>query len=199
MPDEPHPTRGGLFVVAGPSGVGKGTVVRRLLELRPDVTLSVSATTRRPRPGERDGVDYRFVSDAEFDRLVTADALLEWADIFGHHRSGTPADAVEEARAAGRHVLLEIDVQGARHVREREPVAVLIFLAPPSLEELDRRLRTRGTEDEAQLARRLDVARHELAEADTFDHLVVNDEVNRAAEEIARILQESAGSPPGAE
>jgi guanylate kinase len=199
MPDEPHPTRGGLFVVAGPSGVGKGTVVRRLLELRPDVTLSVSATTRRPRPGERDGADYRFVSDAEFDRLVATDALLEWADIFGHHRSGTPADAVEAARAAGHHVLLEIDVQGARHVRGREPAAVLIFLAPPSLEELDRRLRRRGTEDEAQLARRLDVARGELSEADTFDHLIVNDEVNRAAEEIARILQESAGTSPRAE
>lgn len=179
--------------------MGKGTVVRRLLELRPDVILSISATTRRPRPGERDGVDYRFVSEAAFDRLVADAALLEWADIFGHHRSGTPADAVEAARTAGHHVLLEIDVQGARQVREREPGAVLIFLAPPSLEELDRRLRTRGTEDEAQLARRLDVAREELSEAGTFDYLVVNDEVNRAAEEIARILQGSAGSPPRAE
>ena len=199
MPDEYHRARGGLFVIAGPSGVGKGTVVRRLLELRPDLILSVSATTRRARPGEVDGSDYRFVSDTEFERLVSADALLEWADIFGHHRSGTPAEPVEAARSAGRDVLLEIDVQGARQVRTRAPDAVLIFLAPPSLEELERRLRTRGTETEAQLERRLAVARDELTQASQFDHVVVNDQVNRAASEIVRILQESAANPPRAE
>jgi guanylate kinase len=156
----------------------------------------VSATTRAPRPGEVDGVDYRFVSDAAFDALVAADDLLEWADIFGHHRSGTPAGPVEAARAAGHDVILEIDVQGARQVHDRVPDAVLIFLAPPSLEELQRRLRARGTEDEAQLERRLATARDELARTREFDHVVVNDEVNAAAERIARILEAGAGSPP---
>jgi guanylate kinase len=195
---ESRPTRGGLFVVAGPSGVGKGTVIRRVLEIDPSVVLSVSATTRSPRPNEMDGVDYRFVSEKEFDRLVATDALLEWAVIFGHHRSGTPSEPVEAARSEGRHVVLEIDVQGARQVRERARDATLIFLAPPSLEELERRLRDRGTEDEAQLEGRLAAAREEMSEAPLFDHLVVNDEVSRAAEEIARILQTRAGTPPRA-
>jgi guanylate kinase len=196
MADELRSTRGGLFVVAGPSGVGKGTVIQRELEIDPNVVLSVSVTTRKPRPGEVDGVDYRFVSEEEFDRLVAADDLLEWAVIFGHHRSGTPSGPVEAARSEGRHVLLEIDVQGARQVRERAPDAILIFLAPPSLEELERRLRGRGTEVEAQLEARLATAREELAEASGFDHVVVNDEVNKAAEEIARILQGHAGTAP---
>ena len=178
--------------------MGKGTVIRRVLEIDPNVVLSVSATTRGPRPGEVDGVDYRFVSDEEFDRLIAAEALLEWAVIFGHHRSGTPREPVEAARSEGRHVVLEIDVQGARQVRERAPDASLVFLAPPSLEELERRLRARGTEDEAQLEGRLAAAREEMSEAPTFDHVVVNDEVNRAAEEIAGILNGSAGSPPRA-
>jgi guanylate kinase len=196
MPDQPRPARGGLFVVAGPSGVGKGTVIRRVLEIDPNVVLSVSATTRAPRPGEVDGVDYRFVSEGEFDHLIATDALLEWAVIFDHHRSGTPAGPVDEARSEGRHVLLEIDVQGARQVRERAPDATLIFLAPPSLQERERRLRDRGTEDEAQLEGRLAAAREELSETARFDRVVVNDEVSRAAAEIARILQGSAGSPP---
>jgi guanylate kinase len=198
MTDELRPTRGGLFVVAGPSGVGKGTVIRRVLEIDPSVVLSVSITTRSPRPGEVDGADYRFVSEEEFDHLVATDALLEWAVIFGHHRSGTPAEPVEAARSQGRHVILEIDVQGARQVRERASDATLIFLAPPSLVELERRLRDRGTEDEAQLERRLAAAREEMSDAGTFDVIVVNDEVNRAAEEIAGILQGRAGTPPRA-
>jgi guanylate kinase len=191
-----RPTRGGLFVVAGPSGVGKGTVIQRVLEIDPSVVLSVSATTRSPRPGEVDGVDYRFVSEEEFDRLVATDALLEWAVIFGHHRSGTPSEPVEAARSEGRHVVLEIDVQGARQVRERARDATLIFLAPPSLAELERRLRDRGTEDEAQLEGRLAAAREEMSEAPLFEHVVVNDEVSSAAEEIARILQRRAGTAP---
>jgi guanylate kinase len=198
MTDQPRPTRGGLFVVAGPSGVGKGTVIQRVLEIDPSVVLSVSATTRSPRPGEVDGVDYLFVSEEEFDRLVATNALLEWAVIFGHHRSGTPSEPVEAARSEGRHVVLEIDVQGARHVRARAQDATLIFLAPPSLEELERRLRERGTEDEAQLEGRLAAAREELSEAPLFEHVVVNDEVSRAAEEIARILQRRAGTAPRA-
>jgi guanylate kinase len=198
MAGETHPSRGGLFVVAGPSGVGKGTVVRRVLEIRPGLELSVSATTRSPRPGETEGADYRFVTDLEFDRLVAEHAFLEWADIFGHHRSGTLVEPVERARAGGKPVILEIDVQGARQVREREPDAVLIFLAPPSLEELERRLRARGTEDERQLERRLAAAEREIAEAGSFGHLVVNEQVDHAAAEIARIIDEREGGPPRA-
>ncbi|MFM7718585.1 MAG: guanylate kinase [Actinomycetota bacterium] len=179
--------RGRLFVLAGPSGTGKGTVVRRVLERLPTVELSVSATTRAPRPGERDGVDYRFVSDAAFDDLVASGGLLEWAEIVGH-RSGTPAAPVEEALAAGRDVLLEIDVQGAGWVRRRMPEAVLIFLAPPSLEELERRLRSRGTESEESIRRRIAAAEVELGERGRFDHVVVNDDLDRATAEVAAIL-----------
>lgn len=185
--DRGGPVTGRLIVIAGPSGVGKGTVVRRLLARRPDLVLSVSATTRRPRPGEVDGRDYLFVSDEAFDRLLADGALLEWAEIFGH-RSGTPRRAVEEQLAAGRTVVLEIDVQGARQVREAMPGAVLVFLAPPSQAELERRLRERHTEQGDRLAGRLAKAPWEMAQASWFDHVVVNDQVDRAAEEIARIL-----------
>ncbi len=170
--------------------MGKGTVVRRLLERHPELNLSVSVTTRAPRPGERDGIDYRFVSDEEFDRLVAGGELLEWAPVVGH-RSGTPARPVEEALAAGRDVVLEIDVQGARQVRERAPDAVLIFLAPPSMEELERRLRSRGTEDEARLALRLATARAEMAQRPWFDHVVVNDRLDQATAQVEAIIQGS--------
>jgi len=184
-----HPAKQGrLFVVAGPSGVGKGTVIRRLRELLPGLELSVSSTTRARRETEREGVDYRYVTDAEFDRLIADGALLEWADIFGHHRSGTPAAPVERARAEGRDVILEIDVQGARQVRDKLPEAVLIFLAPPSIDDLRERLQGRGTEDGSQIARRLQVARGEMDERPQFDHVVVNDDVERAAGEIAGII-----------
>jgi guanylate kinase len=145
-------------------------------------------TTRRPRPGERDGIDYHFVSDEEFDLLVAGGELLEWAHVVGH-RSGTPARPVEEALAAGRDVVLEIDVQGARQVRERAPEAVLIFLAPPSMEELERRLRSRGTEDEARLALRLATAKQEMAQLPLFDHVVVNDRLNEATAQVEAIIQ----------
>ena len=187
--------RGRLIVLAGPSGTGKGTVVRRLLERHPEIALSVSATTRAPRPTERDGVDYVFVSDAAFDRMIADDELLEWAEIVGH-RSGTPARPVEAAMAAGRDVLLEIDVQGAGWVRRRRPDALLIFLAPPSLEELERRLRSRGTEGEEALARRLATARDELAERHRFDHVDVNDDLDRAVAEVEAIL-EASRNPTG--
>lgn len=147
-------------------------------------------TTRRPRPEERDGIDYHFVSDEEFDRLVAAGELLEWAHVVGH-RSGTPARPVEEALAAGRDVVLEIDVQGARQVRERAPEAVLIFLAPPSMEELERRLRSRGTEDEARLALRLATAKQEMAQLPLFDHVVVNDRLDEATAQVEAIIQAS--------
>ena len=160
------------------------------MERHPELHLSVSVTTRAPRPDERDGIDYRFVSGEEFDRLVAGGELLEWAPVVGH-RSGTPARPVEEALAAGRDVVLEIDVQGARQVRERAPDSVLIFLAPPSMEELERRLRSRGTEDEARLALRLATARAEMAQRPWFDHVVVNDRLDQATAQVEAIIQGS--------
>jgi guanylate kinase len=174
--------------------VGKGTVVRRVLELVPDLLLSVSCTTRHPRPGEVDGRDYRFVQDTEFDELVSRDAFLEWAEIFGN-RYGTLADDVEKARAAGRDVLLEIDVQGARTVRSRVPDSVSIFIEPPSEEELARRLRSRRTESGEALERRLEEARREMAEAQRFDHIVVNDAVDEAAARVVAIIEQAQTAP----
>jgi guanylate kinase len=151
------------------------------------LALSVSVTTRRPRPDERDGVEYFFVSEDDFDDLVERGELLEWAEIYGH-RSGTPRAPIRAQLAAGRDVLLEIDVQGADWVRKRSPDAVLIFLRPPSIEELERRLRSRGTETEEKLRRRLATASAEIADADWFDHVVVNDDVDRATAHIGAIL-----------
>lgn len=188
QPRERRARRGRLFVVSGPSGVGKGSVVRLLLERDPTLYYSVSVTTRPPRPREEDGRHYRFVSDEQFDRLRAEGAFLEWAEVFGH-RYGTPARPVEEAREEGRDAILEVDVQGARTVRDRVPDAVLVFLTPPSREELARRLRARGTEDPASLARRLALADRELADAAWFDHVVVNDELGRAAAEVASIIE----------
>lgn len=175
-------------MISGPSGVGKGTVVRGLLEARPDLALSVSATTRAPRPGEVDGVHYRFLTDDEFSRAVGEGAFLEHADVFGS-RYGTIAGDVAAARDAGRTVLLEIDVQGARLVRARMPDAVLIFLRPPSEQELERRLRARGTEAGDALARRLVAARREMDESAWFDHVVVNDEISHAVGEVLAIIE----------
>jgi guanylate kinase len=181
---------GRLFVVSGPSGVGKGTVVRALRELLPEMVYSVSATTRPPRAGERDGVDYRFVSESGFDQLVERDAFLEWAEVFGH-RYGTLAGPIEQELAAGRNVILEIDVQGAAQIRSRVPEAVLVFLVPPSRRELERRLRGRATESEADLQRRIADTDRELQAAGRFDHVVVNDDVLRAARDMADIIEAS--------
>ena len=167
-------------------------MVRRIRELRPDLVFSVSFTTRRPRPGEVDGVHYRFVSDEEFDRMIEADELLEWASIFGH-RSGTSRREVEAALADGRDVLKEMDVQGAAQIRERMPGAVLIFLAPPSEEELARRLRERGTEAGPALERRLAEARREMAQATWFDHIVMNDELEAAVSRVLAIIDAARG------
>ena len=174
--------------MSGPSGVGKGSVVRMVLERDPALYFSVSAKTRAPRPGEVDGRDYWFITEKRFDGLVADDAFLEWASMFGH-RSGTLAEPVERARTEGRDAILEIDVQGARQVRDRVPDAVLIFLAPPSREELLRRLRDRGTERGEDLERRLAAIDRELAQAGWFDHVVVNDDLARAAAEVADIIE----------
>lgn len=178
-------------MLSGPSGVGKGTVVARLREVRPDAWLSVSATTRAPRPGETHGVQYLFVDDAEFDRLVADGELLEWAEFTGA-RYGTPRQPVVDHLAAGRSVLLEIDLQGARQVRKAMPEAFLVFLAPPSWEELVRRLSGRGTESEQQVQRRLAKARKEMLAAEAeFDVTIVNDSVEEAAARLLTLL----GSP----
>ncbi|HEV8058177.1 MAG TPA: guanylate kinase [Actinomycetota bacterium] len=181
---------GRLFVVAGPSGVGKGTVVRLVRERKPATHLSVSATTRAPRPGEREGIDYRFVSEEVFDRMIEAGELLEWEEIFGH-RSGTPAEPVRGALEEGVDVILELDVTGARHVREVMPRAVLILLEPPTMQELERRLRSRGTETEEGLAGRLAKADWELGQREAFDVVIVNDDAERAADEVAAIIDAS--------
>jgi guanylate kinase len=163
-------------------------------DLDPDLYVSVSVTTRRPRATERDGVDYFFIDDEGFDRLIADGELLEWAEIFGH-RSGTPARPIRDVRREGRDALLEIDVQGAGIVRQQVPDAVLILLVPPSLAELERRLRTRATEDEDKLARRLARAEEEIAEAERFDHVIVNDDVERASSQVAAIIGASRSHP----
>ena len=180
---------GRLTVLAGPTAVGKGTVAAYVREHHPEVWISVSATTRRRRPGEQDGVHYHFVDDEEFDRLVADDALLEWAVVHRGARYGTPRGPVEESLAQGRPALLEIDLQGARQVRERMPEARFVFLAPPSWDELVRRLVGRGTETEEQRERRLATARRELASASEFDHVIVNGEVGQAVADLVALTR----------
>jgi guanylate kinase len=176
-----------LLVLAGPSGVGKGTIVEGLRARHPELWESVSYTTRPPRARERDGVDYHFVSRAEFEALRDAGGFLEWFEVFGDLK-GTPRAPVEEHLAAGDDVLLEIDVQGALKVRQVFPEAVLVFVKPPSPEELRRRLVSRGTETREGLDRRLAAAAAEEARAAQFDAVVVNDHVERAVAEVAGIL-----------
>ena len=160
----------------------------------PDIWISVSVTTRRPRPGEVDGLHYHFVDDDEFDRLVATDGLLEWAVVHGMARYGTPRGAVEEQLAAGRAALLEIDLQGARQVRERMPEALMVFLAPPSQDELERRLVGRGTEDAEERARRLETAREEMAAEEEFDVTIVNTDVASACAALVDLVR--SGSQP---
>ena len=188
MTDRPGPGR--LTVLSGPSGVGKGSVVKVLRTRHPDVWLSVSVTTRAPRPGERDGVEYFFVDQAEFDRRVAAGELLEHDDHLGASY-GTPRGPVEEQLAAGTPVLLEIDLHGARQVRARMPTSQLVFLAPPSFDELARRLVGRGTEDDLAVRERLDRARLEMAAEDEFDVVVVNDDLETAADRLVALMSAS--------
>ena len=177
-----------LTVLAGPTAVGKGTVSADIRARYPEVWLSVSATTRGPRPGEEDGVHYLFVGADEFARMVSEHELLEWAVVHGRNSYGTPRRAVEERLAAGVPALLEIDLQGARQVRASMPEARFVFLAPPSWDELVRRLVGRGTEDEEERERRLATARVELAAESEFDHVIVNDDVHRATDELVRVM-----------
>lgn len=177
-----------LVVLAGPSGVGKGTIIRELIRRHPEVWLSVSATTRDPRPGETDGVEYHFVTHEEFARLREDGELLEWAEVFGMNFYGTPRGPVEEHLHQGHPVLLEVDLDGARQVRRTAPEALQVFILPPSFEELERRLAGRGTEDEASQRRRLATARVELAASQEFDEVIVNDDVVSAVTRLERAM-----------
>ncbi|HHU11329.1 MAG TPA: guanylate kinase [Intrasporangiaceae bacterium] len=176
-------------VLAGPTAVGKGTISTYIRENFPQVWLSISATTRPPRPGEIDGRHYYFVTAEQFDDMVERGDMLEWALVHGRHRYGTPRHAVEQAVADGRTPLLEIDLQGARQVRASMPEALFVFLAPPSWEELIRRLIGRGTEGAEERRRRLETARVEMAAAEEFDVVIVNDDVRRAAEELVSLMR----------
>lgn len=176
-------------MLAGPTAVGKGTVSADLRARYPEVWLSVSATTRPPRPGEVEGVHYHFLTAAHFADLVAGDRFLEHAVVHGRHHYGTLREPVEEVLARGELALLEIDLQGARQVRRSMPDARFVFLAPPSWEELERRLVGRGTEDEEERARRLATATIELAAEAEFDHTIVNDEVHRATDELVALMR----------
>jgi len=177
-------------VLSGPSGVGKSTVVAELRRTSPQIWLSVSVTTRKPRPGEVDGRDYYFIDDSEFDKLIAEDALLEWASPHGTHRSGTPRGPVEEKLRAGVPCLLEIDLAGARQVKRAAPDARFVFLAPPSWDELVRRLTGRGTEPPEVIARRLRTAREELAAAGEFDITLVNMSVSQVCRQLVALTEQ---------
>lgn len=177
-----------LTVLAGPTAVGKGTVSADIRARYPKVWLSVSVTTRSPRPGEVDGVHYHFVSESKFDAMIAAGEFLEWAVVHGRHRYGTPRQQVLDALTADKPALLEIDLQGARQVRRSMPQALFIFLAPPSFDELVRRLIGRGTETEEERQRRLDTARRELAAEREFDKTIVNDDVRHATDQLVQCM-----------
>jgi guanylate kinase len=180
---------GSLYVVSGPSGAGKGTLLGKVLKRLEGVWLSISATTRSPRPGEMDGVHYFFLGEDEFDRLISVDGLLEWATVHGN-RYGTLREKVEERLEQGLDVILEIDPQGAFQVQERLPQAVLIFIAPPSLEVLEQRLRGRATEDEASLQRRLADAEEEMESLGRYHSVIINDDLDTAAEQLYELMQQ---------
>jgi guanylate kinase len=185
--------RGNLFIISGPSGAGKGTLVEAIERLVPDLWVSVSVTTRAPRTGEEEGSAYRFISDDEFSALAETDGLLEWAEVHGR-RYGTPKAEVERMVSQGRQVVLEIDPQGAFQVKTRVEDSVLVFIMPPSFDELERRLVGRGSETEAQVETRLNTARRELELVGEYDHVVINDDVPRAAAELVAIIDSHANT-----
>ena len=192
-------SRGQLVVLVGPSGVGKGTIVSWITDHHPRFVVSVSATTRAPRAGEVEGIHYFFVTDQRFDHLVRDGELLEWASVHGLHRYGTPREAVEAQMDAGAHVILEIDIQGARQVTRAMKSAISIFVAPPSFDELERRLASRATENEAERTVRLTTARSELAAAGECDHVVVNESVDAAGQSIVDLVTASTSTAPNKE
>lgn len=177
------------FVICGPTAVGKGSIIERLLVAVPELWYSVSATTRHPRPGEIEGKNYYFVTPQRFDELVASGGMLEWAQVHGEHRYGTPRQPVIDRLAAGRDVLLELDLAGARQVRESLPQAIQIFVAPPTWQDLEARLIGRGTESTQERARRLQTAKVELAAQGEFDYVIVNDTVAQATEELVQIIR----------
>ena len=178
-----------LVVLAGPAGVGKGTIVRWILDNNADFTLSVSATTRSPRPGEVDGVHYQFVSKSDFEALISENQMLEWAQVHGDNYYGTMLNELTRAEAEDKHLLLEIDLQGARQVVDRIPNAITIFINPPSFEELERRLRFRATETEEQIQTRLTTARAELASAGEFQYQLTNLDLETCAREVVDLVR----------
>jgi guanylate kinase len=178
---------GKLIVLTGPSGVGKGTLVKSLLQRHPELFLSVSVTTRSPRPGEIDGVSYSFIDRPRFERMVANGELLEWAEFAGNYY-GTPRSAVEEKIRQGHWVILEIELEGARQIRKNFPEALRIFILPPSLPELEHRIRHRGQDSEAAIVRRLDRALEEIAAADEFDIQIINDDFDKAIDRIETTL-----------
>ncbi|MBQ1248590.1 MAG: guanylate kinase [Selenomonadales bacterium] len=178
-----------LIVVSGPSGAGKGTICKRLLEKNPNLGYSISATTRAPRTGEVNGVNYWFLSKEEFQKMIAEDGLLEWAEVYGNYY-GTPAQKVRDSLAEGKNILLEIDTQGAALVRKKFPEGVYIYILPPSLEELKRRIIGRGTDSAESIERRLSCAREEMGCAsEQYNYLVLNDEVELAVERVETIIE----------
>ena len=191
-----NPRIGNLFVISGPSGAGKGTLLSCVLQRIPDAWVSVSATTRQPRPGEQEGVHYFFLDEPEFKKLVEHDGFLEWACVHGNYY-GTLKDRVQAHMGKGEQVILEIDVQGAFQVRKALPEAHLVFIDPPSLEELERRLRERGTESDDIISSRLKTAKLELAQKKEYDIEVVNDDLERAVDELVSVINSFANDTKG--
>ena len=191
MKDKPC---GNVFIISAPSGTGKSTVIKRIMELRSDLYFSISATTREPRPGEISGMSYSFLTHDQFEELIDQDALLEYAEYVGNFY-GTPKKPVLEYIKYGSDIILDIDVQGCKQVIKAMPEAVTIFIVPPSLTELERRLRHRGTDPEDKMLKRMQRAKAEMAEKDCYDYIVVNDSVSKAAREIIDIMSGTNKKP----
>lgn len=186
----PH-KRGKLFIISGPSGAGKGSVIQKAREIGPDIKTTISVTTRPKRPGEKDGVDYHFVTEEDFDDKVKKGYFVEWVELYGY-KYGTPKDQVDDAVRTGENIFLEIDIQGAGEVKKLMPESVLIFIMPPSLEELEKRLKRRKTEKEETLTKRIRLAKEEIAAYDFYDYVIVNDKLDKAAKELADIISKES-------